>query len=446
MTRALPTILTPALLAVLLAPAPAAAYEFTGLCEDGESGVAWDYADGPITWRLSSTHPSTQLTDAEVRSAIGGAFAEWDAPACSTVDAQQGAAIAADPFDDGTPELVIGFYEDAWPAALGTGLLALTRIEFDPINCVIRGGDVAVDGADWTWINGSPSGPPEADLQAVMTHEVGHLLGLSHTNVGASVMSFPYPHDLTWRTLGCDDTGGVCALYPSGDASCTDSSYCPCGNPCVDGFCEGLTFEEGGECWELFLPEETVAETEPNDDSANLTPIELTGGDIVIEGSSLACGNDGLSPNEDLDWFDFNVPCTGRLFVTVEPSAFDADLDVVVYDDTNAVGDAMTRDAGATEYLEVEVGEHFQILVYCFEGSPTNWTLRAQFLSPGEIPEIPGGPGPEGCSCGSTFGGREAGGGLALALLLLLSRRGGRERGGPAWPCGGPSRRGRSET
>ncbi|MCP4867472.1 MAG: matrixin family metalloprotease [Proteobacteria bacterium] len=421
--------------ASLFVAAPAGAFEYMSFCEDEPTGVAWNFEEGPLTWHLSSTHVSTDLSEDEVRSAVLGAFNQWNEPACSLVPSQQGVAIAAEPFDETVDEVVIGFHEDAWPPSLGAGLLALTRIEFDATACELFAGDIAVNGADWTWVSGQPDGKDgEADLQAVMTHEVGHLLGLNHTQLGGSSMNFPYEYSLAWRTLGCDDSGGICDLYPSGDASCTDSAYCPCGNPCEDGFCDGLTFEDiEGECWQRFLPEESLMETEPNNATEDTVPFQLTGGDVVLSGSSLDCGNDGLQPSADLDWFNFDAPCSGRVFITLEPQAGDADVDLHVFDDTEAVADVQTRDTGSIEALEVEIGEDFQMLVYCWEGSATDYELRIQYLSPGEKPIFPVDEAPDACDC--SVGSRPAGGAFAMLLVVLgLSRQGGRGRGVPSSP------------
>jgi len=440
-----------AALSTLLLASPAAAFEYMQQCVDEPTGVKWSFAEGPLTWHLSSTRLSTDLGDAEVRSAVLGAFAEWDAPACSNVPSQQGVAVAVDPFDEDAEEVVIGFYEDAWPAALGTGLLALTRIEFDATACTLTGGDIAINGADWTWLSGEPADDgTEADLQAVLTHEVGHLLGLDHTALGGSAMQYPYDYNLAWRTLGCDDSGGICDLYPSGDASCTDSTYCPCSHPCDGGFCDGLTFSDvDGECWELFLPEQPIQETEPNDEADAILPIALTGGDFRVTGSSLSCGNDQTQPTADLDWYNFDAPCSGKVFVTVEPVAGDADVDLFVYDDTELAGDAQFRDTGTIEAVEVQVGEDFQILVYCWEGSATDYELRIQYLAPGEVGEFPLEAGPEGCNCSASGAApRSAAWALAMGLIGLIgvSRRGGRGRGGPSSPSAEPARRSRWST
>ncbi|WP_223068305.1 matrixin family metalloprotease [Paenibacillus caui] len=52
------------------------------------------------------------------------------------------------------------------------------------------------------------------DLQSVFTHELGHLLGLSHSNVSDATM---WPTiskgDTSWRTLATDDINGITAIH-----------------------------------------------------------------------------------------------------------------------------------------------------------------------------------------------------------------------------------------
>ena len=48
-------------------------------------------------------------------------------------------------------------------------------------------------------------------------HELGHALGLDHSNVsGATMWPSTGPNDLSARSLSQDDINGACALYPSG--------------------------------------------------------------------------------------------------------------------------------------------------------------------------------------------------------------------------------------
>lgn len=397
-------------LAIAVLPATAHAYVFMETCPD-DTGAAWDL-ESVITWHLSSTFASQDLDESVVRSAVDAGFAAWNAPHCADVSVVGGEDLAVDPFG-GDESVVFGFYEDEWPPELGVGLLALTRISVSG-DCEIIDGDIAFNGVDHTWINGTPT-LDEVDFRAVATHELGHVLGVDHTPVGGSTMFTSYDYDTSWRDIACDDTGAICALYPSFDASCTDSSLCPCTNLCVGGWCSGYRFE-GGECWERFLPEEPSFEGEPNDTSQAAELIIGEGGDFVVSGSSATCGNDGTSPNADQDWMVFDAPCDGTVWISLEPSALDADVDLFVFDDGEPAGSSQNRVAGreGREGLEVEVGQRFQALVYCWEGAATDWTLTVHYLSPGEQAGWPD-PGPD-CGCST---GRSTASGLVGLMLLL---------------------------
>ena len=52
------------------------------------------------------------------------------------------------------------------------------------------------------------------DVQNVMTHEFGHMLGLGHSDVtGATMVQGTYYGDISKRTLEQDDINGFNAIY-----------------------------------------------------------------------------------------------------------------------------------------------------------------------------------------------------------------------------------------
>src|SRR5207245_1087812 len=52
------------------------------------------------------------------------------------------------------------------------------------------------------------------DIQSVLTHEIGHLLGLDHSALVSSVMvPFGVPSQLDQRTLAYDDVAGIMEIY-----------------------------------------------------------------------------------------------------------------------------------------------------------------------------------------------------------------------------------------
>ena len=84
-----------------------------------------------------------------------------------------------------------------------------------------------------SWINGDPGWSGSSDLFSVAAHEAGHWIGFDHNNYPGSTLQAFYSNGTADRTLTCDDTEGVCALYPGSGNSCTADYYCDCGVTCA---------------------------------------------------------------------------------------------------------------------------------------------------------------------------------------------------------------------
>jgi hypothetical protein len=61
--------------------------------------------------------------------------------------------------------------------------------------------------------------PDKIDFQSVLTHEIGHFLGLDHSPISASIMFWAQAPGPSPRTLWTDDTAGVSSIYPSASLS-----------------------------------------------------------------------------------------------------------------------------------------------------------------------------------------------------------------------------------
>jgi hypothetical protein len=109
------------------------------------------------------------------------------------------------------PQKFNGVNEIAWldirePSVLGVTWYGTSTDEFD----------MALDNADFNWYDGIyPENIPDnaIDLQTVWSHELGHALGLGHSDVEGSVME-PY-YAGPRRDLDEDDIDGITSLYPA---------------------------------------------------------------------------------------------------------------------------------------------------------------------------------------------------------------------------------------
>lgn len=111
-------------------------------------------------------------------------------------------------------------------APAGSGVIAITTINWDEQGR-ITDTDITFNGRDFTFsVSEELPGPGPVDLQDVMTHEVGHLIGLDHTPLVGTTSVRPTMNPFASqqapgaaRTLQPDDTAGATFLYPGPTAT-----------------------------------------------------------------------------------------------------------------------------------------------------------------------------------------------------------------------------------
>jgi MYXO-CTERM domain-containing protein len=216
-------VLLAVLCGALLAPLPAGAYCLT------KYGTATKWAAWPqqrIKYRVSSN-----LTDAAILGAIDKAFQTWDAVTCSKISFQKAPAFPNNtPFQNAPDHINIFWVTKPSEAPSGMG----SNYAYHFIGWGVTGDlvqtAVAFNAHQYKW---SASGTPASDtfdVQNVVTHYVGLLIGLGYSQQAGKVMTKGEVTfgQVTKRTLTQDDINALVALYPSGtcpappppDASC----------------------------------------------------------------------------------------------------------------------------------------------------------------------------------------------------------------------------------
>lgn len=406
-----------ALVAATLVCTPALAWKASGTCS-GNTPTHWAPGNPNSVWKYSSSFQSADLSSSVVTSRIQSAFDEWARPGCSEFNATQGASAAGDPMGSSSDNL-IGFYESNWPSSLGgSTVLAVTFTTWSSGTCVIPEADMVINGVNYKWVDGQPTSGNQADLQAIVTHESGHWVGLDHSTYSGSSLNAYYSGGLGERTLTCDDTQGVCTLNPSGGNTCINDNYCACGVGCNSGTCNGTsTPPTDNTCAGSPL---SANEAEPNDwegdNDVNWFAPD-TGGDLTINGN-ITCGNDGTNYTGDYDWYLIDFPCSGDARFTLDWSGA-SDLDFQVWDtssnDPFAFNFEESTEGPTTD--TATAGGRIYIFVACWSGASTSYSMTVDWapftpIDTGGNPGDDTGPGPDD----SNGGGFDSGSGLASCL------------------------------
>lgn len=123
---------------------------------------------------------------------------------------------------------ILMFRDDTWPyEGQSPDTLGFTRVHFDRDTGELYDADIELNAVAEPLAVGREPASNEADLDSIVTHELGHLLGLGHTlDVEATMVAGYVNGTFELRTPGRDDIAGICAIYPP-DRKAASSSCQP---------------------------------------------------------------------------------------------------------------------------------------------------------------------------------------------------------------------------
>lgn len=213
-----------AFLAVSLVPMPATAWKQT-MGRDG--GISWSSS---CYFYSIQQDGSQDLTWEAVVEVVHDSYRSWQDVECSYFyfKSTMPASVERTEFnlDSGNANLIV-WRETSWDEVVDgelverdPSIVALTSVMYDKNNNEILDADIEVNGV-YHAFGVLPDNPGDTflmDLQSVLTHEIGHTVGLDHSSVAFATMA-PYggPGDIDKRTLESDDIAGLCTLYPLDD-------------------------------------------------------------------------------------------------------------------------------------------------------------------------------------------------------------------------------------
>jgi hypothetical protein len=176
--------------------------------------------------------PRSRDIGAEAAAELEVALRTWPRASCTSWRARLDGERAAVATDDGVN--VVLFHDDAWPPELIPGAVAQTVIHTDA-GGRYRDADIHLNGKDFRFSLDGRAGT--LDLRSILVHEIGHALGLGHSDNPRATM-FATGSGLRWRSLEKDDVDGVCALYPGTGAAGCEAVPCPAPFLCVANACQ----------------------------------------------------------------------------------------------------------------------------------------------------------------------------------------------------------------
>src|SRR5205085_1012762 len=110
------------------------------------------------------------------------------------------------------------FRDRSWPhgdAAGSADTLALTTVTYDVEKGDIYDADIEVNSVlPNTFTTNDTPGPMDIDLLSVLTHEVGHFLGLAHSMEASTMFPDYNKGTIDIRALQIDDMAAICTSYP----------------------------------------------------------------------------------------------------------------------------------------------------------------------------------------------------------------------------------------
>jgi hypothetical protein len=195
---------------------------------DPETGC--NVGGNPLFWASSTVSFDVQqdgskrqdISYDQLHTVVTSAFKTWvDAvcsdgnhPSISLVDFGPVACAKPEYNKDKPNQNVITFHDSEWPYKnTGAETLALTTVYFNPDTGEIYDANIELNSYDASFVlDASDADSEHDDLNAVLTHEIGHFLGLSHSGVWNATMFQSYQVGMS--TLEDDDVAAICASLP----------------------------------------------------------------------------------------------------------------------------------------------------------------------------------------------------------------------------------------
>ncbi len=192
----------------------------------GTANARWN--SFPIQYALNARGPRDVPLD-QAFTAVRASIASWGSiPYSSLAFSEHAGPVTTEVSPLDGINVVVWIDDASDPTFLAKDLVGATTVTFDPNTGQITDADIALNAVRFSWTTSadgsytSASGP--YDVQDVVTHELGHFVGLDHVTTRTSIM-FPttYAGSVSARTLSQDEISAEQSVYPGGGAPLASS-------------------------------------------------------------------------------------------------------------------------------------------------------------------------------------------------------------------------------
>jgi len=123
--------------------------------------------------------------------------------------------VCGDEVDGVDGHSALFFIDTTWP--FGEEVIALTTLSYGLGGRTVDA-DISFNGVHYSWSLADEQ--VRTDYESIVLHELGHLLGLAHSEEPGAVMRVDYQEGDLTRVVGADDALGIAELYPCGSPPC----------------------------------------------------------------------------------------------------------------------------------------------------------------------------------------------------------------------------------
>ncbi len=184
-------------------------------CAPGEVALPVWWATDCVVVHLHEAG-SEQFRLSEIERVLRASLGTWNDVDCSYMTLVYGGLTNEDrvgynPYSRDNANVVV-FRDQGWTHSLG--ILGLTSVTMNRETGEIYDVDMEFNTEHYRF-SMNASALTTVDLQNTMVHELGHVLGLDHSDVADATMYASAPMGETKkRTLHADDIEGLCAIFP----------------------------------------------------------------------------------------------------------------------------------------------------------------------------------------------------------------------------------------